>query len=156
MPAPPKEARERRAVLDAARDALKATNVSRNDLASALSLEGSARADALMSLERGIGARAGLLTELGDAYEARVAASGADDSAAATLANEQYDAAVGVLLATNVDLAVFGDILDMGTHEQAKQRLDRFARSRQFSARDPEHWRGLRRANAHNLPPLWS
>ena len=126
MPAPPKEARERRAVLDEARDALKATNVSRNDLASALSLEGLARVDALISLERGIGARAGLLTELSDTYEARVAASGADDIAAATSANEQYDSAVGALLATNVDLAVFGDILDMGTHEQAKQRLDRF------------------------------
>ncbi|UCG33006.1 MAG: protein translocase subunit SecD [Phycisphaerales bacterium] len=124
MPAPPREAQERRAAYDEAVDALKATNVTRNELSATLAHAAEGDLDDLL---RGVPQRRDLLNAVRRAYDARLAAMEGDDETALSQATEEYNAAVSELIATNVDLAVFGDILDM---ESAAERQDQLARFR--------------------------
>ena len=127
MPAPPKEAQERRRAYDRAIEQLKAVNITRNQLSAALAQSAEAGTRALADLEREDSSRKELLDRALETYQTRTAAVRSGDEQALTEATTDYNAAVEALMATNVDLATLDDLLGMGN---LAQRADQLARLR--------------------------
>ncbi len=123
MPRPPKEAAERREAYDKARRALQDANVTRGDVASALSLSGEARTAALAGLIRGVPERKALLEAVVEKYEARLAAAQSGDADQLAAADTAYGAAVEALMKTNINLEQLARTLELDSKTEKERRL---------------------------------
>ncbi|MHC4698933.1 MAG: protein translocase subunit SecD, partial [Planctomycetota bacterium] len=122
MPRPPREALARRAKYNDTLDRIKATNLTRFAVESALNVSKDARAAALNELVRGITERSELTESLQSAYDDYVAAGEGDDEAATETALAGYEEAITKLLSTSMPIARLTDILalDKGAKRDAE------------------------------------
>ncbi len=123
MPLPPKETIEMRKKFRAAMDALIKTNVRISELERALNLKGKQRERALAELVRGVPERKKIFADIVKAYDAWMSARKANkDKSILEDLEENYEAELDKLLATNFDIKEFNEVLelDIGLSERKK------------------------------------
>ncbi len=130
MPLPPKQTIEMRKKFRAAMDALVATNVKISELERALNLKGKQREQALAKLIRGVHERKKILQAIEKAYDAWMQARRSKkDPVIVSDLEQNYEAELDKLLATNFDIKNFNDTLelDLGltTRKKALEKIKR-------------------------------
>ena len=123
MPRPPKEALLRRGVYNAAIDRLSGKNVTRFAVESALHAGEGEQPAALAALIRGVPERTSLIETLAEAYAEHQASQESEDSEAQENASEAYEEAMSTLLATNIPINRFTDMLVLPRGEQRDMQL---------------------------------
>jgi SecD/SecF fusion protein len=121
MPRPPKEALERRRKYNRAEERLVEKIIKRFDVELALDTSGDERSAQLEALQRNIIEREPLIKVLTVAYDKRVTAQKEGDVVAKEAASEEYESAMADLLATNLPISRFTDILALPA-DQKKRR----------------------------------
>ena len=129
MPLPPKQAVARREAWEKALDELKALNISRYDVETALNKDLDDRPAAIEGLQRGVEKRSSLLEALTAAFDAREAGLDGDDMEASEEATTRYEQSMADLLAANLPLNRLLDIFslpkgDSRDAEMGKLRAD--------------------------------
>ncbi len=120
MPRPPKGAEARRQKYEAARAALAAHNIERNEIETMLHLAPEERAEAKKELIRGVPSRGPLLDELIEKYEAYENAT--DDVAAA---REAYEQAIETVLRTSINLNRLENVLALPEEQAREEELQK-------------------------------
>ncbi|HNO77531.1 MAG TPA: protein translocase subunit SecD [Phycisphaerae bacterium] len=111
MPRPPEGARKRREAYEAAREKIRARNVSKIEIELALDNKED-RSAALEALVRGVNGRKEKLEAVATAWDAYITAREGDDIAAELTAQDAYTDAMEEALATNLGLGRLSDVLD--------------------------------------------
>ncbi len=111
MPRPPKEAFVRREAYNKALEELRAKNLVRFDIESALNAAGEERDALLRDLARGVSERVSLIKILTTAFDEHRSAQKGDDPTAIKAASDKYEAAMSDLRATSMPLSRLTDIL---------------------------------------------
>lgn len=124
MPRPPKRALERRKAYDVTRDRIKAKNLSRYTVETALNATEGQRETDLAALNRGIAERDALISPLRDSFDAYEQAKGSGDSASIDTASSEYEKAMGEFLATSMPLNRLTDILALDIGERRDGQLN--------------------------------
>jgi len=127
MPRPPKEALERRERYNATIEQVRARNITRYDVETALNAGEAARDAALQALVRSVEERPPRIEALKTAYADYLAAQQADDPAATDAASAVYEEAMDSLLATSLGIQRLSDALAL---EDAKKRDEQLQRLR--------------------------
>lgn len=125
MPRPPKEALERRVVYNEAIALLGSKNLKRYDVETALNLSAGQRGGGMQALIRGVAERGAQIAALTSAYDEYTAAQGGDDPGATQAAADKYESAMGELLATNLPIQRFEDIVGLSAGPKRTEELDR-------------------------------
>ncbi len=134
MPQPPKEARARREAYNQAVDRVKAKNLTRFEVESALNASGAERDNLLQGLARGLNERTALIEAAKTAFDEHRAAQGGDDAAKVTAASEAYERAVADLLATSLSIARVTDVLGLSPGEPREKEFEKLRK--QYPAYD--------------------
>ncbi len=121
MPRPPKGAGERRDVYEKARDSVKAKNISRVELESALNQTGSGREGALAALVRDVEGREEKLSAVAAAWDKYRSLRGGDNFEAEVNAQVAYEDAFDKVMASNLAIGRLTDALALKGNERAKE-----------------------------------
>ncbi len=125
MPRPPKAALERRAAYNAAVDRLKARNLSRFEVESALNAPPADRPNVLAGLVRNAPERTPLFETLVAAFDEYQAAQGSDDLAVAEAAGAAYEEAMAAVLATSMPINRLTDVLALPQGDKRREEIDK-------------------------------
>lgn len=125
MPRPPKEALARREVYNSALDRIRAKNMTRFDVESALNAQGEERSSLLEKLSRGVAERASLVEALAAADDERSSARETNDSTKIEAATQKYENAMADLLATSMPISRLTDVLALGAGKKRDAELDK-------------------------------
>lgn len=132
MPRPSRKAKERRDAFDVVMNQIRAMNIGRSDLSSALAKSGEDRKQALDALTRGVTSRQPLVEAVANSYDTWSAAKQTGDPKLIEPAEETFEAARDELFLTNIDVQMLSDLLAMGPGREREKELER------LKARQPE------------------
>ncbi len=121
MPRPPAGALARRQAYEEAREEIRAKNVSRLEVESALAAPAADRSAALAALVRGVSGRQALFDGAAAALDDFVAVKGTDDVDAEFRTMTAYESAVESVLDTSVNIGRLTDVLALAPDEREKE-----------------------------------
>ncbi len=125
MPRPPRQALERRQAYESTLDLLKAKNLTRFAIESALNAPDADRDVQLDALHRGITEREALVVTLRDAFDTYKNSEANSEAATIETASQEYETAMGALLATSMPINRLTDVLALPKSEKRDDLLDR-------------------------------
>ena len=121
MPRPPKEARERRAAYEQARDGVRGMNVTKVEIERALAVPAEERDAALNRLSRGVPGRQERLAAVAEAWDAYLKVRGGEDLEAQINTQSAYEEALEAVGTTNLPIGRLTDVLALrGTERETE------------------------------------